>query len=55
VTPDSARRDFIGNVSDLEAIDISTFAALAASKEYPLWIASQHAAMAAFVHLGIIG
>src|SRR6187549_2133631 len=54
VSPDAARRDFVGDMADLEAEFVLALALLATAEKNPFGIARQHAAMAALVHFGII-
>src|SRR3954447_1179396 len=55
MAPDAARRNLVGDVTDLEAEFVVSLALFAAREENPFRIARQHAAMAALVHFGIIG
>src|SRR4029453_16222939 len=53
--PDAARWHLVGDMADLETGFVDALALLAASEENPFRIARQHAAMAALIHLGIVG
>ena len=54
MAPDTARRHLVGDVTDRESVRVASLSVLAATEIYPFGATSQHTAMAAFVHFGIV-